>query len=46
MKTQIPNNAHKDIPGNPSTSKSSYVVLRSSANESNLRVLSMDDWSF
>ena len=46
METQIPNNAHKDIPGNPSTSISSHVVLRSSANESNLRVLSMDDWSF
>ena len=46
METQIPNNNHKDIPGNPSTSKSSHLRLRESADESSLRVLSLDDWNF
>jgi ectoine hydroxylase-related dioxygenase (phytanoyl-CoA dioxygenase family) len=46
METQIPNNNHKDIPGNPSTSKSSHLRLRESAHESSLRVLSLDDWNF
>ncbi|MEL6122671.1 MAG: phytanoyl-CoA dioxygenase family protein [Bacteroidota bacterium] len=38
-------NAHKDIPGNPSTAKSSTVQLRSKATPDSLRVLSMDDWN-
>ena len=46
METQISNNNHKDIPGNPSTSKSSNLGLRESADESSLRVLSLDDWNF
>lgn len=46
METQISNNNHKDIPGNPSTSKSSHLGLRESADESSLRVLSLDDWNF
>ena len=46
METQISNNIHKDIPGNPSTSKSSHLRLRESADESSLRVLSLDDWNF
>jgi ectoine hydroxylase-related dioxygenase (phytanoyl-CoA dioxygenase family) len=46
MGAQIPNNIHKDIPGNPSTSKSSHLRLRDSADESSLRVLSLEDWNF
>ena len=41
-----PNNGHKDIPGNPSTAKSSSVQLRQSATPESLRVLSIDDWNF
>lgn len=45
--TMIPNNAHQDIPGNPSTAKSSTVRLRTSIAEGPaLRVLSDDDWRF
>ena len=39
-------NQHKDIPGNPSTAKSSTVKLRTEATEASLRVLSMEDWNF
>ena len=46
MADPIPNNAHTDIPGNPSTSLSSQLRLRTSADDSSLRVLSMDDWNF
>ncbi len=42
----VPNNEHKDIPGNPSTAKSSNVMLRKTATEKSLRVLSMEDWDF
>lgn len=41
-----PKNEHKDIPGNPSTAKSSMVQLRTSATADTLKVLSMDDWHF
>ncbi len=44
--TEMPNNAHKDIPGNPSTAKSSTVKLNDRSNELPLRVLSEDDWTF
>ncbi len=44
--TMIPDNQHKDIPGNPSTAKSSSVQLRQSATEDTLRVLSIDQWNF
>lgn len=37
-------NAHQDIPGNPSTAKSSTHRLRTSVRAQDLRVLSMDDW--
>ncbi len=43
MKTE---NAHKDIPGNPSTAKSSVVQLRAEASAHSLRVLTMVDWAF
>lgn len=39
-------NAHKDIPGNPSTAKSSAVRLNDRSNGSPLRVLSEEDWKF
>ncbi|WP_461055176.1 phytanoyl-CoA dioxygenase family protein [Spirosoma arcticum] len=45
----IPDNAHKDIPGNPSTATSSTISLndRSGPNaEKPLRVLSEADWTF
>ena len=44
--TMVPDNQHKDIPGNPSTAKSSNVKLRQTATEQNLRVLTMEDWDF
>lgn len=45
--TMVPNNAHKDIPGNPSTATSSTKRLRVDINEgSALKVLSETDWEF
>lgn len=48
MHTMIPTpkNEHQDIPGNPSTAKSSTTQLRTSATADTLKVLSMDDWHF
>jgi hypothetical protein len=42
----IPNNAHTDIPGNPSTAKSSKKKLNDRPNGEPLRVLSEEDWAF
>lgn len=42
----IPNNVHKEIPGNPSTATSSKKRLREQAEADTLRVLSMEDWNF
>ena len=39
-------NNHKDIPGNPSTAKSSIQKLRSSASADTLRVLTIEQWNF
>ena len=44
--TMIPNNAHKDIPGNPSTAKSSKIKLNDRSNGKPLRILSEEDWAF
>src|SRR6478735_8686869 len=44
--TMQPGNAHKDIPGNPSTAKSSTVKLNDRSNGEPLRVLSEADWNF
>ena len=44
--TMIPNNAHKDIPGNPSTATSSKIKLNDRSNGKPLRVLSEADWAF
>jgi hypothetical protein len=39
-------NAHKEIPGNPSTAKSSQMKLNDRSNGEPLRLLSEDDWNF
>lgn len=44
--TMIPDNAHTDIPGNPSTATSSKLRLNDRSNGQPLRVLSEDDWAF
>ena len=44
--TMIPDNAHKDIPGNPSTATSSKIKLNDLSTEKPLRVLSEEDWQF
>ncbi len=46
MATMIPDNAHTDIPGNPSTAKSSSYKLNDRSNGEPLRVLSEEDWDF
>ena len=43
--TMMPN-AHKDIPGNPSTAKSSATKLNDRSNGKPLRVLREEDWNF
>lgn len=42
----IPNNVHKDIPGNPSTATSSRSRLRTSLEGAPLKVLTEADWQF
>ncbi|MCB0638883.1 MAG: phytanoyl-CoA dioxygenase family protein [Lewinella sp.] len=42
----MPDNQHQDIPGNPSTAKSSARELRSEATADSLRILSMEQWAF
>jgi hypothetical protein len=44
--TMVPQNAHKDIPGNPSTAKSSAEKLNDRSNGKPLSVLSEEDWKF
>ncbi len=44
--TMAPTQAHKDIPGNPSTAKTSKVRLNDRSNGKPLRVLSEADWKF
>jgi hypothetical protein len=44
--TMVPDNQHKDIPGNPSTAKSSAQKLNDRSNGRPLRVMSEDDWQF
>lgn len=44
--TMTPANAHKAIPGNPSTAKSSTSKLNDCSNGKPLRVLSEEDWQF
>jgi ectoine hydroxylase-related dioxygenase (phytanoyl-CoA dioxygenase family) len=42
----IPDNVHKEIPGNPSVSKSSITKLNDRSNGKPLKVLSEEDWNF
>lgn len=44
--TMATNNAHKDIPGNPSTSKSSTSKLNDRSNGKPLRLLTEEEWEF
>ncbi len=44
--TMIPNQNHKEIPGNPSTATSSHIKLSDRSNGQPLRVLSEEDWAF
>ncbi len=45
--TLVSDNQHKDIPGNPSTAKSSTVKLRTQVQTAeDLRVLSLEQWDF
>jgi hypothetical protein len=44
--TMTPDNAHKNIPGNPSTAKSSNLKLNDRLNGKPLRILSEEDWEF
>ena len=44
--SMIPDNAHKTIPGNPSTAKSSFLMLNDRSGGKPLRVLSEEDWQF
>ena len=44
--TMQPGNGHENIPGNPSTAKSSVVKLNDRSNGKPLRVLSEADWNF
>lgn len=44
--TMQTNNSHKDIPGNPSTSKSSASKLNDRSNGKPLRVLTNEEWNF
>lgn len=44
--SMVPSQEHKDIPGNPSTAKSSAVRLNDRSNGKPLRLLREDDWQF
>jgi ectoine hydroxylase-related dioxygenase (phytanoyl-CoA dioxygenase family) len=44
--TMVPDNAHTDIPGNPSTAISSPTKLNDRSNGKPMRVLSEEDWQF
>lgn len=44
--TMAPQNEHIDIPGNPSTAKSSTIKLNDRSNGRPLKILSEDDWQF
>tara|TARA_B100000575_G_scaffold54069_1_gene40617 strand:+ start:52055 stop:53005 length:951 start_codon:yes stop_codon:yes gene_type:complete len=42
----ITTNNHKEIPGNPSTAKSSIQKLRTDATKDTLKILTIDQWKF
>jgi len=43
---KVPQNEHKEIPGNPSTAKSSRYKLNDRSNGQSLRVLTEEQWRF
>ena len=45
-KTQVYTNAHKEIPGNPSTAKSSTLQLNTRENGETLKALTEEQWRF
>lgn len=45
-KAMVPGNKHKEIPGNPSTAKSSKAQLRKEATVDSLKVLTLEQWKF
>ncbi|AFU69521.1 phytanoyl-CoA dioxygenase-like protein, 2OG-FeII_Oxy superfamily [Psychroflexus torquis ATCC 700755] len=45
-KAMVPGNEHKEIPGNPSTAKSSKAQLRNEAAVNSLKVLTLEQWKF
>ena len=44
--TMMPENAHKDIPGNPSTAKSSAVKLNDRSDGRPLKAMTEEEWAF
>jgi len=46
MAVVSPGNAHKEIPGNPSTAKTSRIKLNDRSNGIPLQILSESDWAF
>jgi len=46
MMNTAPSSAHKDIPGNPSTAKTSQVKLNDRSDGQPLRLLTENDWHF
>jgi len=44
--SMIPNNEHKDIPGNPSTAKSSKLKLNDRSHGKPLQLLTEEQWAF
>ena len=42
----MPNNEHKDIPGNPSTAMSSRVKLNDRSSGESLRIMTEEEWAF
>lgn len=46
MAPTMANNAHKDIPGNPSTATTSKIKLNDLSNGKPLKVLTEEDWKF
>ncbi|NKI27549.1 phytanoyl-CoA dioxygenase [Arenibacter sp. 6A1] len=44
--TMVPDYGHKEIPGNPSTTKSSKFPLRKEATADTLKVLTLEQWNF
>lgn len=46
VETIVPDNEHKEIPGNPSTAKRGKAQLRKGATADSLKVLTLEQWNF